>query len=168
MLEIMRDIELNILPRILLEQPFSDWNSLLIDYHQPFVYRVWIQVKEYRVSFHMIDPCESDEALFHPHPWPSAMRILIGRYEMGIGYGEVKPPIAARIVLAAGSTYEMTDPNSWHYVRPIEPSFTLMVTGKPFDKPSSSIEKASKKLFPLEDNRKEMILRMAQTLYVKV
>ena len=79
------------------------WNGLYIDYHPPIVERVWTQVGENRIYLHRIHPCSEGEALFHPHPWPSAMRILSGEYEMGIGYGEgTEPPEIAAIVKLDG------------------------------------------------------------------
>ena len=41
----------------------------------------------------------------------------------------------------------MTDPDAWHYVRPLGgPTFSLMVTGKPWDRPSP---RPGKELHPL-------------------
>jgi hypothetical protein len=63
------------------------------------------------------------------------MKVVSGSYKMGIGYGEgdTPPPIAATVILHAGSEYEMTQINGWHYVNPIkEPSLSLMITGKPW------------------------------------
>jgi hypothetical protein len=114
------------------------WQSLDINYHPPFVERVWRPWGDFRIALHRIHPCAPEEALFHPHPWPSAMRILAGAYEMAIGYGEgdEPPPIAARLVAAGEDMnvrYEMTDPDAWHYVRPIEgPTYSVMITGRPW------------------------------------
>ncbi len=79
------------------------------------------------------------------------MRVLAGNYEMGIGYGLglQAPPIAARLILGAGSEYEMTDPDSWHYVRPLEePTLSLMVAGQPWNRESPKSEKPLGPLFP--------------------
>lgn len=123
------------------------WNSVYVDYHPPFVERLWIPFEggDYRIYLHRIHPCMPEEALFHPHPWPSAMRVLEGKYEMAVGYGkgEVTPPVAAKLILGADSRYEMTDPDAWHYVRPfIGPTLSLMVTGKPWKRsaPGSGTE----------------------------
>jgi hypothetical protein len=115
------------------------WRGLYIDYHPPTVERLWRNWNRYRLSLHRIYPCAAGEALFHPHPWPSAMRVLEGRYEMAVGYGPglEAPPIAARLMLGADSLYEMTHPDAWHYVRPLEaPSLSLMVTGPPWERPA--------------------------------
>lgn len=111
----------------------SRWSSLDVDYEPPRVERLWTQLDGLRVYLHRIHPCDS--ALFHPHPWPSAVKVVSGRYEMAVGHGpaESPPPAAAKLVLAAGSSYEMTDPDGWHYVRPIGgPSLSVMVTGAPW------------------------------------
>ena len=70
------------------------------------------------------------DALFHPHPWPSAMRVLEGEYEMAVGFGAgaATPPVAALMVTKGDFRYEMTHPDSWHYVRPLAgPTLSLMV-----------------------------------------
>ncbi len=130
------------LPALL--QDTVGWNSVYIDYHKPFVERVWRNYGEYRVSLHHIALCEEHTPLFHPHPWPSAMRIVAGEYEMGVGYttGDVAPTIAAKIVMQAGNQYEMTNPHGWHYVRPLTPNtLSLMIAGKPWSRNVVKVEK---------------------------
>src|SRR2546425_6708638 len=129
MLDILAAVERD-LPRLLLDE--AAWKGLFIDYHPPTVERLWTPWRDYRVSLHRIYPCAPGQALFHPHPWPSAMRILSGKYEMAVGYGKggTVPPIAALMLATGDFRYEMTDPDAWHYVRPIgEPTLSLMVTG---------------------------------------
>lgn len=122
----------------------AKWQSLDIDYHAPRVERLWRDWEGFRVYLHWIHPCEPGEALLHPHPWPSAMKVLGGRYEMGVGYGpgETEPPLAALLELAEGSTYQMIDPDQWHYVRPLDgPALSLMVTGKPWNRPFGTADR---------------------------
>src|SRR5262245_6435884 len=155
MLNILAAVEEE-LPRLLLDEPA--WNGLFIDYHPPTVERLWTRWQDCRISLHRIYPCEPGEALFHPHPWPSAMRILSGEYEMAVGFGkgETLPPIAALMIARGDFRYEMTDPDAWHYVRPLGgPAMTLMVTGKPWDRPAP---RSSKPLQPLTDEQKKQIL----------
>jgi len=117
------------------------WNSLRVDYNHPYVDRLWRQYdKDHRLLLHKIYPCETEEALLHPHPWPSAVRVFgPGGYETGIGFGDPAgepPPIAAKFVLKTFSSYEMTVEDSWHYVRPLRgPIYTMMVVGRSFDVP---------------------------------
>lgn len=130
----------------------SRWSSLLIDYHPPTVERIWTQWGDYRINLHLLHDCEAQEALFHPHPWPSAMKIVDGKYMMEIGFGKDEPKNRMKVLLTAGSEYEMTDPDQWHAVIPV-PSFdalTVMVTGKPWDRPSPKSEKV---LTPLSNQR---------------
>lgn len=130
------------------------WNSVNVNYHDPHVERVWRQWGEYRISLHCIHPCEPSKSLFHPHPWPSAMRILSGEYEMEVGYGKgvEVPPSACKIVLQPESVYEMTDPDGWHSVRPLNgPCWTVMVSGKPWNRPMN--EEPKHKLEPLSAER---------------
>jgi hypothetical protein len=133
MLDVLYDVEKE-LPHLLADE--NAWHSLYVDYHPPIVERLWLPWHEYRIALHRIHPCAREEALFHPHPWPSAMRVLAGEYEMAVGYGldGQAPPIAALLIATGDLRYEMTDPNTWHYVRPIgAPTLSLMVTGKPWN-----------------------------------
>lgn len=140
MLDVLARLETE-LPVLLADE--SAWHSLDIDYHPPRVERLWRSWGAYRVSLHRIHPCAPEDALFHPHPWPSAIRVLDGIYEMAIGYGpgSTPPPIAARLVSAGDLRYEMTDIDAWHYVRAIErPAMTIMVTGTPWQRDAAGAE----------------------------
>jgi hypothetical protein len=160
MLDVLARLEAE-LPQ-LLDRP---WHSLHIDYHPPTVERLWQTWGDYRVSLHCIHPCEPSVALFHPHPWPSAMRVLEGTYEMAIGYGtgDTAPPVAARLVATGDLRYEMTDPDAWHYVRPIgKPAMTIMVTGKPWPRPSPT---SSEPLEPVPPARAAELLAWFRARY---
>lgn len=156
MLEVLERVE-KTLPGLLDDRKLDDWNSVLIDYHPPVVKRLWRNFEdEYRIYLHEILPCQPGEALLHPHPWPSAMRVVSGTYEMGIGYGSgsVEPPVAATVILSAKSTYEMVDKDAWHYVRPLRhPALSLMVTGKPWHRESPGTGKQFKTLTSQEKER---------------
>lgn len=136
----------------------DDWNS--VDYEPPRVERLWRQIEgtDARLYLHKIHPCET--ALFHPHPWPSAIYIVSGQYEMGVGYGpgEIAPPVATRLILTSGSYYVMDNVDGWHYVRPKKvsgPVISMMVTGKPWGRWSP---RAPGKLDPLSHEAKEKLL----------
>jgi|SRR5271166_217534 len=108
------------------------WQTLDVDYEPPHVERLFTQFEDdYRLFLHVIYPCE--KALFHPHPWPSAVKVLKGGiYEMGVGFGQgsYTPLEILTLELRDGSAYEMIDPDAWHYVRPVHvPSMSIMVTG---------------------------------------
>ncbi|MFL5729590.1 MAG: hypothetical protein ACJ75J_08915 [Cytophagaceae bacterium] len=117
----------------------ADLKTMYIDYHKPYVKRIWFSYNSYRIYLHKIEPCnESSEALYHPHPWQSAIRILKGRYEMGTGHSDtnVIPATDCKLILPSGTLYEMLEKNSWHYVNPLDgPVYSLMVTGKLNDRP---------------------------------
>lgn len=134
---------------LLIEESLDRWTTLDIDYDTPRVERLWRTMEyrmvgdsissvsppmAYRLYLHRIHPC--DKGLWHPHPWPSAVKVLSGRYEMGVGEGISKhdPPPSATLVLTPGSEYEMVHPDGWHYVRPLgpEPSLSIMVSGAPW------------------------------------
>ncbi len=156
MLDVLARIE-QALPRLLQDE--TAWHSLLVDYHPPTVERLWTPWREFRVYLHRIHPCERGEASFHPHPWPSAMRLLEGDYEMAVGFGAglEPPPVAALIIVRSDSRYEMTHPDSWHYVRPLSrPTLSVMVTGAPWSRETSG---STKRLRPLPVEQAADLLR---------
>jgi hypothetical protein len=109
--------------------------SMFIDYHAPMVERIWFQLGDLRVYFHKIHPCKCSDALFHPHPWESAIRVIEESYEMGIGHSpdDNVPPIDCKLILKRDTSYEMSNPDGWHYVAPLRnPSYSLMITGEKF------------------------------------
>jgi hypothetical protein len=142
MLATLKRIEATTLPE-LLRSPDA-WASLDITYHPPHVERLWTTVPEGRLFLHRIEPCDPGDALVHPHDWPSAMKILSGRYEHGIGVADDNGDVDILSVaeLAAGTYYEMSNPRVWHWVRPLEVVCTLMLAGPlyaerpPFAKPT--------------------------------
>ncbi|TSC83275.1 MAG: Uncharacterized protein G01um101419_105 [Parcubacteria group bacterium Gr01-1014_19] len=154
------------LPKLLNDESDEEgWESVFVNYHPPFVERVFGYWAGFRVSLHKIHPCAPEEALFHPHPWPSAMRILSGQYEMAVGYGagDTPPPVAAKLVLPAGTTYEMINRDAWHYVRPLDkPAFSLLITGTPWGR---SAPKSDKPLQPLPKEKKEEIISFFREKY---
>ncbi len=155
MLDVLAAIERE-LPQLLADE--GAWQSLDVDYEPPRVERLYRDIDGYRVYLHRIHPCEPGAALFHPHPWPSAVKIAAGSYEMAVGYGagEVAPLIAATLVLPAGATYEMVEADGWHWVRPLGgPALSLMVTGKPWERWSP---KPPRELRPLSDEAKRDLL----------
>jgi hypothetical protein len=162
MLEVLHEVESE-LPALMRDE--SAWKSVFIDYHPPTVERLWLPWRDCRVCLHRIHPCAPGEALFHPHPWPSVMRILSGEYEMAVGYGkgESPPPVAALMIAAGDFRYEMTDPDAWHYVRPVRvPTMSLMITGKPWDRPAPT---ASKLLRPLKAEQCAAIFAFVRERY---
>jgi len=129
MLQVL-DEALKALPA-LLSDPETPWVGLAVRYEKPYVDRLWVQWGEYRLNLHRIFPC--DVPLYHPHPWPSAVEIFDGRYEMGLGADHPETALISTVVLGPGSRYEMANPRGWHYVKPLGgPSMSVMVTGKPW------------------------------------
>ncbi len=142
------------------------WKSLLVDYHPPIVERLYMDLPDVRVYLHEIHPCEREEALYHRHPWPSAVHVFDGPnlYEMGIGYGEQPPPKAATTIFRGELHYEMPEPLAWHYVRPIGGrSYSVMVAGRRFE-PAPRERPELKELSP---RRKEGLLDVFYALIRK-
>lgn len=136
------------------------WTTKDIDYAEPRVERVYMQVGNDRVSLHVIHPCDG-EPLLHPHGWESAMYVLPigGLYEQGIGfdvpnYGQA---MVCKQIVKGDMYYEMLDPDGIHYVKPLlQPVFTVMLNGPVIWE--ENVLKADKKLVPLSDERKKEIL----------
>lgn len=111
------------------------WRSLHVVYEPPRVERLWCQHGELRVFLHRIWPTDAD-VLYHPHPWPSAVRVVSGRYLHLIG---TEDRVLSTQVLAVGSEYEMLDSAAWHSVRPLGgPSDSVMVVG-PLHRPTPAM-----------------------------
>ena len=127
MLDYLHDVEKR-LPDLL--HDITKWNTLLVLYERPIVERLWMQDGENRIYLHRIRPLnkELDEhAFLHRHPWPSAIKVLEGSYDMEFG---IENNLTTRMVMSPGSEYEMLDPSFIHSVAPIiRPTLSLMVTG---------------------------------------
>ncbi len=152
------------LPALLLHVP--EWESLLIADEKPNVERVWMPYGDGRLCLHVIHPCYASEPLYHPHPWPSAMRICRGWYETAYGHGPSDgpaPPKGNAKVIGNGEKYEMVDPTAWHYVRPLgEKVLSVMVTGRPWNAPGN---RKGRSLAPLPLYRKVEIIDAFKELY---
>ena len=143
---------------VLLQRP-DIWQTSFINYEKPFVERVWCEYANFRLNLHCIHPCSPEESFFHPHPWPSAMKVFKGTYQMDIGYGDGNdpPPVAATTLLSPGSCYQMVNIDSWHSVCPIDnPVISVMITGKPWNRGMPKYNKGEKIL--LSEERKQEIL----------
>lgn len=167
MLAHLQYLEENMLAAMLAEDNL--WESVFVDYHAPFVERLWTAVAiegvPYRVFLHRILACPEAKPLYHPHPWPSAMKVLAGGYRMHVGHGAgmAEPSVSMTLSLAPGSTYEMTHPDAWHAVQPeAAPSFSLMLTGTPWSRES---HKSTKVLAPLSPEAREDLLAYFRRAY---
>ena len=148
-------------------EEWDNWQGLNVLYHDPQVERVWRQWGDFRISLHVIHPAEKVDCLYHPHPWASAMRIVHGGYEMGVGFGKglETPPEACRLILTAGSEYVMEHPDAWHYVRPVDSlNLSVMVSSKPWER-EMPITPAKGENIPLSSERKWAILNMFSLFY---
>lgn len=174
MIQTLKNLEAGVLLD-LLKDP-SKWKTLDIDYHPPHVERVWTQLENYRIYLHIIHPCTQDQSLYHSHPWSSSMHILNGVYEMGIGYSDIdlsdsdidnhKNNLPCKVEFHGEAYYEMTNPNGWHYVRPITTCMSIMITGEKWDGSVSS-NKLDHKLSELSEDRKINIINSFYNLITK-
>jgi hypothetical protein len=158
MLSTLQKVIENELPG-LMRRP-AEWNSVHVTYEPPRVERLWIQVGPIRVLLHRIYPCDEGAALFHPHPWPSAVRIVSGRYEHRVGYRERVSNVETAThelttaILHPGTEYEMVTPTVWHSVRPLDgPSDSIMVTAAPYEPRVQMPSPPAEKQGPLSPER---------------
>lgn len=113
------------------------FHSMYIDYEPPIVERIWFQLGDDRVYLHKIHKAKNFQTLYHPHPWKSAIRIVEGSYEMGVGHSatDETPPTDCLLVLKQGSAYTMFEQDAWHWVNPITDFvYSLMITGERFNR----------------------------------
>jgi hypothetical protein len=66
MIEQLKYIEKNEIIGILKDP--KNFTSKNVDYHPPLVERIWAPYMDGRLYFHYIHPCETTQALYHPHP----------------------------------------------------------------------------------------------------
>lgn len=89
------------------------WGSIVINKRRPHTYRAFLMEGGTRICLHRFEACDAEDAFPHPHPWPSAMLILSGIYDMAVGYTadleSAEPAPVIDVTLGAGSTYHMAD-----------------------------------------------------------
>jgi hypothetical protein len=114
----------------------TDWQGLKITRRKPHTYRAFIQFGQYRICLHRFEHCEDGEALYHPHPWPAAFKILKGGYNMQVGmstHRDTEPVSVASFKMTEGSSYEIISPLTWHAIQPIGGEcFTVMINDTPW------------------------------------
>lgn len=117
----------------------DNWETLVINKRKPHTYRAWKFLEnEIRVCLHRFEPCSEDEAFMHPHPWPGAFIVLLGKYVMKMGLSRDRgsePEHVSTLSLASNSAYAITNPLAWHSVQPLERCWSIMINGKPFYEP---------------------------------
>lgn len=121
-------------------QDRSGWKSLVINRRKPYTYRAFYQFNDLRVCLHRFETCDEYEAFPHPHAWPAAFKILKGSYRMELRqaydrFAAPEPTLdnpSATLILTAGSSYEMTNPYTFHTIQPLEECYTVMVNAPPW------------------------------------
>jgi hypothetical protein len=171
MLDVLSEAEQQ-LPQLV--KSLDGWRSLFVNYHAPFVERLWRPFgTEHRLFLHCIHRCSVKEALLHPHPWPSAIRVLEGLYGslIGAGSGTETPPVVYQTVVQASPQtayrYAMLHPDGWHAVIPLTGYvYSVMVTGKPWNRPIPSVtQEAVGSLRELSPERAEELLAVFREFY---
>lgn len=114
----------------------SIWDSMIVNKRKPHTYRVFTHLESgERICLHKFDPCNTYESFIHPHPWPGAFIILEGGYSMELYLStdrESPPTYVCKTLLHAPSSYEITNPLTWHGVTPLVTTYTVMINGPAF------------------------------------
>jgi len=148
------------------------WKTLDIDYYPPRVERLYTDYAGYRIYLHTIHKTDK-ECLFHKHRWPSVIKLLKGSYEMGLTYSEDeldtkeahKLPILSKLILTDGSSYEMTQTDALHYVKPISKvSYSVMLTKYLYPEAEFRKEALNIELKELTKERKTELLAIFKLL----
>lgn len=157
MLELLNRIIGEKLPGLFSPASRHEWRSVHVTYHPPRVERLWVQIDyQHRLFLHRIYPCHDEFALFHPHPWPSAVRVVSGRYEHRVGTAGT---VLVKEVLVPGSEYQMMTRQTWHSVRPLDgPSDSIMLVGEPYKPPVEMPLPPAEKQGPLVPERFEELM----------
>ncbi len=163
MIDLLAEAEKALPP--LLASP-DGWSTLYADSEKPTLLRMWRSWEGYRIYGHKLLPCLRSEALFHPHPWPFAVRILQGSYEELLAAGDPTANlISGMSVFGRGAVYERMCPTLWHAVRPIAvPCWSFMVTGLPW---SHEKQPSNTPTRPLTRTEMELLLCNFRCFYPK-
>lgn len=121
------------LPELLTKR--SNWDSLIVNRRKPWTYRVYCQLPNgLRVCLHRFEVCDTHESHPHPHPWPGAFFLLDGAYRMTTAYSPDRTKDdrveIATFVLEKWSSYEITNPLTWHSITPLKTTYTVMINGE--------------------------------------
>jgi len=127
----------------------GDFRSMHVTYAKPYVERLFFSRGEHRVFLHRIDSCAPEEALWHPHPWPSLIKVLDtegGLYRHSVGDKDsvfaVQMGVASSWPELRPITYTMLEPKAYHSVSTDKASWSIMITGPRWSPPEPSKHQA--------------------------
>lgn len=92
MLKMLAEAE-ELLPKLL--QDDAIWQSLYVDYHPPFVERLWTPWGSYRINLHRIHPCPAKRRSFTHIPGPRRCTYLKGnmKWQLVLGVARKRRPL---------------------------------------------------------------------------
>ena len=162
MIEKLKQIESKLLLD-LLSKP-NIWNTAMIDHSKPLVEKLWTQVGNYSITLQFIHHCGIKDAIYHLHASPSAIHMLEGDFDMGIGFGENIPDEVCSMFVKGGNMYyDMKNVNGWQYIRPAVAVCSMtMLSGKPWDRMLPESDQPNKEI---DSNRKFIILEYFEKYY---
>ena len=120
----------------------GDFRSMHVTYAKPYVERLFYTRGEHRVFLHRIDSCMPEEALWHPHPWPSLIKVIdteggLYRHSVGDRNGVFAVQTGTASVLRP-ITYTMLEPKAFHSVSTDKASWSVMIIGPRWSPPEPS------------------------------
>lgn len=113
------------LPRLLTQE--SQWRDEVVNV-PPVIERLFLQFEGIRAYLHRLGPCAPEDKWWHPHVWPSVMKVLEGHYRMD--FGKDGAGSVAVIEAVGGITYEMPTRESWHAIYPATTCWSIMIAGE--------------------------------------
>lgn len=135
-----------LLTEVELELPDKIWSgklrSMHITYAKPFVERLFYTRGEHRVFLHRIESCRRADALWHPHPWPSIVKVIDtegGLYTHSVGTRDGPFSIQSSVATPKNPiVYAMLEPRGFHSVCTDLVSWSVMITGPRWGPPDNA------------------------------
>jgi len=155
MLDRLHEVE-NILPDLIKERK---WYGQTIEYGANKTDRVWTPYEDGSIDLHRLYPCSIDEAIFHHHEGPTAVKVFQGSYLMKVGSKTrgIDETIMT-ILVVPGCTYQMLNQEDYHSVAPNEIVYSLRIRGKPFEEHPDKVNLSSNCFKTLSESEKESLL----------
>lgn len=118
-----------ILPELLTEK--DAWKSINVNHQAPSVKRIWRNWQGYRINLHKLTKVDGKEEYFHSHPWPIAIRLLTGSYQMCYEFVQDEQVMTGVEIITPETPYCMENPNDKHSIKLLDNTiYSLMINGK--------------------------------------
>jgi hypothetical protein len=138
------------------------WQSSVLDKQKPIVEKMWTQINKYIISLYFIHTCNKEEIRYKYNECPSAMHILQGSCEIGVGFKEVEN-ITTMHIPQGNMYFDMTADETIYFIRSTNSvSSSVMLSGEKWKE--VEIEDG-KELRSLEYDRQSIMLEYFSNYY---